>query len=326
MGSFFRCCVILCVSHNKSAPCPCPTPRTPYHARAISFSLLAVSRSTPKVVTLTHTQGSPDNKWDVLPLKRFDRVEIAGQRRTILWLQDAEDFENLQVVTLRVDYDFVDSGVAHMPDGTSYGNVIDPMTPVVKLSLPVRSDGVSLPGETVRCLITDIRPVSDESTACHDSGRPNCGHASVGGTDPQNLNCVVTFRGPLSDPSEIIIGDRIRIVTSGTVVPGGEGEGVAPRWETRTVDSVIYEIGTSPNIGVPARKEDTFGEKRIVGVTVSFGFTSAWQDKPAFIDTAGTTEMIECSGRGLCDQTVGECRCFTGYTWDDCSQQEALAL
>jgi hypothetical protein len=241
-------------------------------------------------------------------------------------MQDEEDFVQLQTVTLRVDYDFVDNGIARAPDGTSYENIFDPMTPVVKLSLPVRDTSHSQQGETVRCLVTDIRPVSDESSMCQDSERPNCGHASVGGLSPENLNRVVTFRGPLSDPSEIMIGDRIRIITSGTVVPGGEGEGVAPRWETRTVDNVVYEIGTAPNVGVPARKEDAFGEKRIVGVTVSFGFTAAWQNKPAFIDTAGTTEIIECSGRGLCDNTLGECRCFTGYTWDDCSRQEALAL
>jgi hypothetical protein len=39
----------------------------------------------------------------------------------------------------------------------------------------------------------------------------------------------------------------------------------------------------------------------------------------------GTTEKKECSGRGLCDVGSGQCKCFAGYTMDDCSRQSALA-
>ena len=31
----------------------------------------------------------------------------------------------------------------------------------------------------------------------------------------------------------------------------------------------------------------------------------------------GTKEYIECSGRGLCDHTLGECECFVGYSSSD---------
>jgi len=40
----------------------------------------------------------------------------------------------------------------------------------------------------------------------------------------------------------------------------------------------------------------------------------------------GTTENSVCSGRGLCDTTSGLCKCFKGYTMDNCSRQNALAM
>jgi hypothetical protein len=40
----------------------------------------------------------------------------------------------------------------------------------------------------------------------------------------------------------------------------------------------------------------------------------------------GTTESNTCSGRGLCDLGSGTCKCFKGYTMDDCSRQSVLAM
>jgi hypothetical protein len=39
----------------------------------------------------------------------------------------------------------------------------------------------------------------------------------------------------------------------------------------------------------------------------------------------GTTENVECSNRGSCDYTTGECACFTGFSAKDCSVQNSLA-
>jgi ribosomal protein L14 len=40
----------------------------------------------------------------------------------------------------------------------------------------------------------------------------------------------------------------------------------------------------------------------------------------------GSKEKSVCSGRGLCDIGSGTCKCFKGYTMDDCSRQNTLAL
>jgi hypothetical protein len=39
----------------------------------------------------------------------------------------------------------------------------------------------------------------------------------------------------------------------------------------------------------------------------------------------GNTEKTECSDRGVCDTSTGECLCFLGYTGNACSSQNSLA-
>lgn len=38
----------------------------------------------------------------------------------------------------------------------------------------------------------------------------------------------------------------------------------------------------------------------------------------------GNSQGRDCSGRGMCDYSTGECQCFPGYTSYDCSQKTAL--
>lgn len=39
----------------------------------------------------------------------------------------------------------------------------------------------------------------------------------------------------------------------------------------------------------------------------------------------GSTENVTCSNRGICDLATGLCNCFSGFTSEDCSQQNTLA-
>ena len=83
-----------------------------------------------------------------------------------------------------------------------------------------------------------------------NSERPHCGRATVSGVGMW-LNCIVAFGGKTTDPNdydsdsnvnervlgvvsslhELKVGDRLRIVTSGTST---ESSTLLPIWETRT--------------------------------------------------------------------------------------------
>lgn len=66
-------------------------------------------------------------------------------------------------------------------------------------------------------------------------------------------------------------------------------------------------------------------------------FSSNWAVSPVggvqfhlfkfFPDASSTYEYVaECANRGLCNSKTGECDCFPGYTNDDCSGQNGLAV
>jgi hypothetical protein len=53
---------------------------------------------------------------------------------------------------------------------------------------------------------------------------------------------------------------------------------------------------------------------------------SAINNKALYKLSKGTTEAVECSRRGICNEDSGTCECFNGYTSYNCDTQNALAM
>lgn len=83
---------------------------------------------------------------------------------------------------------------------------------------------------------------------------------------------------------------------------------------------------------VSADSSGTSGPTRVAGLNGAYlnvGTTVNNANIPAFSAfmtvSNGNTEASPCSNRGLCDYATGTCKCFTGYTTENCGVQSALA-
>jgi len=107
---------------------------------------------------------------------------------------------------------------------------------------------------------------------------------------------VYTIAGPIYNPSS---------VCSSTATVSCTADGDCPSSET---------CAGAPILSTIIVEEETTGDVDLASVNTPAG---VWHGK-------GTKENTECSHRGLCNHDEGLCECFTGYTHDDCSRQDAL--
>lgn len=150
---------------------------------------------------------------------------------------------------------------------------------------------IQIGGATTSCFATDMRAIRFQS------GNP-ADQSTVKIDTVNNLNRRVTHKtnsNPLVDYGDISVGDRVMLAV---------GSGL---YETRTIDSIATDY-----------KSFTVSKAFSSSVTTTGEYTM-------YIVGKGSKGHSECSGRGLCDDTAGECSCFKGYTKQACSEQSALA-
>jgi len=234
-----------------------------------------VARISPQTITLSGSEAD---------VKVGDHVRIEGQVRTVT---------SVSGVTVKVDTPFEEENTSDIV------SIFPALTPVNLIK--------EIGGVRSTCTVSDLRRLSSSLDSCgYQPSSINqvsdCGKFSVTGDstnrpDQENREVILTTSNArLIDEREVEIGDRIRVITS------------TGNWNTRTVDSVTYNLG------------------EVDGFVVSEPFEVAATNLEMYNDGAGTTEAKVCSGRGLCDDSSGECQCFKGYSGVDCSRQNALAV
>merc|ERR1711871_1751785 len=164
-------------------------------------------------------------------------------------------------------------------------------------------------GAGISCTSTDLPPLTSSAVTAGGDMQLYAEKVAISAS-VQNRSDSVAFReieldssGRVFDDDEIYVGDRIRVFDS-----------ARKSWETRTVDSIDY-------VAVTADNEDNEGMISAIYVDSPFKATTGVD---LYVDNRGTTEAIECSRRGLCDQTTGVCSCFNGYTGPACNRQDAM--
>jgi hypothetical protein len=266
-------------------------------------------------------------------IKVGDKIRIEGQVRTVTYVSamclrniPSADKDGLcpalpSTHYLMVEEDFVED------EFSTYTNIFQPFTAIER----VESDSSQIAGvgaDLASCVVTDIRQLSATTETCVTGDGPTCGEGKVdagdmllsgGGADNRRVtmsSALGLSNAALMDSREVEIGDRIRFTkTAGSA-------GTPEVWETRTVDSVTYSVA----LDTTGSNTYTLFDGMVHQFTVTEAFSAAHGKSAVYNDGSGTMESQVCSGRGLCDESTGECACFAGYTDVDCSVQNALAI
>merc|ERR1712195_179083 len=147
-------------------------------------------------------------------------------------------------------------------------------------------------GATTSCTSTDMRPLQWQNANEEDAFAVN---VVLTNGAMRKVEAITPAKYELVDTGSITIGDRVMIAL---------GNGL---YETRTIDSI---------------------DAGFQSFTVQKAFSSSVITTTAYkmyIVGRGSKSHTECAGRVFCDDSVGECQCFKGYTQAACQEQSALA-
>lgn len=157
---------------------------------------------------------------------------------------------------------------------------------------------IVIAGATINCAATDYRAIQWQNDGALGSDALIKITTAIGGAGDNRkvvAGMAVATGIALIDSDTVSIGDRVMLEVSTGV------------YETRTIDSIASDY---------------------THFTVSKGFSSAVSTTTYYrmwVVGKGSKPHSECSDRGLCDDTLGECVCFRGYTKEACEEQSALA-
>ena len=167
----------------------------------------------------------------------------------------------------------------------------------VKMTLLISGIGMAT-GNTGVCVTSAI---SNTVITCGTSFTPDSGSVVVHGASGKGKVTISTYHGGLIDADAVPIGSRLRVKRS-------DGD-----YETRSVDKTF---GTQLDI-TAISVTDAFTDSPSAMLHVN---TEAW------VDESGTTEQLQCSRRGVCNENTGLCECFAGFRGNRCDTIDALHM